>query len=90
VEQDPIQQEMLTDFTPDYQQFLHGCNHGCKRMYFLAAAAITIAEPVVVSATISATTPLSCGAGNAISNGNCSRRKCSVPIQFQQPRIYNK
>jgi hypothetical protein len=31
----------------------------------LAAAAITIAEPVVVSATISVTTPLSCGAGNA-------------------------
>ncbi len=31
----------------------------------LAAAAITIAEPVVVSATISVTTALSCGAGNA-------------------------
>jgi hypothetical protein len=40
----------------------------------LPAAAITIAEPVVVSATISVTTPLSCGTGgNAISNGNCSR-----------------
>jgi hypothetical protein len=62
-------------------------------MYFLAAAAITIAEPVVVSATISVTTPLSCGAGNATQSATVTavgRRKCSVPIQFQQPRIYNK
>jgi hypothetical protein len=34
-------------------------------MYFPAAAAITIAEPVVVSATISVTTPLLVRTGNA-------------------------
>jgi organic radical activating enzyme len=43
----------------DYRVLTHGCNHGCKGC---ASHSGSDEEPVVVSATISVTTPLSCGA----------------------------
>jgi hypothetical protein len=80
-------QEMLTVLHRITSRFLYGCNHGCKRMYFPSSCSDYNAEPVVVSATISVTTPLSCGAVMQRNQQVCSRcrRKCSVPIQFQQP-----
>jgi hypothetical protein len=48
----------------------------------LAAAAITIAEPVVVSATISVTTPLSCGAGNATQSATVTVGAGGNPYQY--------